>query len=94
MLSETRSVANGVNRLRAKAQGLLQGLEPSLSIALDAMLPASRVLDALKGFRSEFPTIPLQIRTEQFRALSMLVRQGDIVIRHEYGRRCNGGPLA
>lgn len=76
VLSETRSVANGVNRLRAKAQGLLQGLEPSLSIALDAMLPASRVLDALKGFRSEFPTIPLQIRTEGLGAVTDLVLNG------------------
>ena len=36
VLGEARSVTNGVNRLRAKAQGLLEGLEASLTVVLDA----------------------------------------------------------
>lgn len=80
VLCETRSVANGVNRLRARAQGLLQGLEPGLSIVLDVMLPASRVLDALKDFRLEYPAIPLNIRTEGLGAVAELVLNGGATI--------------
>ncbi len=76
VLTETRAVANGVRRLRAKAQGLLQGIEPCLSVVLDAMLPASRVLGALRAFRARFPTIPLHVRTEGLGAVTELVLNG------------------
>lgn len=80
VLAETRSIANGVNRLHAKAQGLLQGLEPSVSIVVDMMLPASRALDALKSFRREFPTVPLHVRTEGLGAVAGLVIDGTAMI--------------
>jgi len=80
VLAEARAVTNGVNRLRAKAKGLLQGLEAGVSLALDMMLPASRVLDALKSFRSEFPTVPLYIRFEGLGAVTQLVLDGTVSI--------------
>jgi DNA-binding transcriptional LysR family regulator len=80
VLSDARAVTNGVHRLRAKAQGLLQGLEPSVSIALDVMLPASRVLHALTGFQREFPTVPLHVRAEALGAVTQLVLDGAVQI--------------
>src|SRR5262245_28061120 len=57
VLSEARNVSNGINGLRARVRGLLQGLEAEVDLVLDVMLPASRVVDALKAFRAELPTV-------------------------------------
>jgi DNA-binding transcriptional LysR family regulator len=43
VLSEARTVSNGINGLRAKVRGLLQGLEAEIHLVLDVMLPATRV---------------------------------------------------
>ena len=80
VLAEARAVTNGVNRLRAKAQGLLQGLEAGVTVALDVMLPESRVVDALKSFRDRFPTVPLHIRLEGLGAVTQLVLDGTVSI--------------
>jgi DNA-binding transcriptional LysR family regulator len=73
LLSETRNVALGFNRLRAKAKGLHQGIEPEVHLALDVMLPASRVVEALKNFQDEFPTVPLRLRAEALGTVTQLV---------------------
>ena len=61
VLAEARTIYGGVDGLRAKVKGLLQGLEAEVHLALDVMLPASRVVDALKSFRAEFPTVGLRL---------------------------------
>ena len=38
VLSEARTVANGVSGLRAKVKGLLQGLEAEVHLAIDVMM--------------------------------------------------------
>jgi len=73
LLAEARNVALGFNRLRAKAKGLHQGLESELHLAFDVMLPADRVVDALKNFQDEFPTVPLRLRAEALGAVTQLV---------------------
>ena len=60
MLAEACAIATGIDGLRAKVRGLLHGLEAEISLVLDVMLPASRVVDALKAFRLEFPTVSLR----------------------------------
>jgi DNA-binding transcriptional LysR family regulator len=71
--SEARAVANGINGLRAKVRGLLQGLEAEIHLVLDVMLPASRVVDALKAFRAEFPTVSLRLHMEALGAVTQMV---------------------
>jgi len=73
VLSEARSVSNGVSGLRAKVRGLLQGVEAELHLVLDVMLPAWRVVDALKAFRPEFPTVSLRLYTEALGAVTQMV---------------------
>src|SRR5438477_12866559 len=53
VLSESRSITNGINGLRAKVRSLRQGIEAEISLVLDMILPATRVADALKAFRAE-----------------------------------------
>ncbi|MGY4458497.1 DNA-binding transcriptional LysR family regulator [Bradyrhizobium sp. LB13.1] len=73
VLSEARTVSNGINGLRAKVSGLLQGLETEVHLVLDVMLPSSRVVDALKAFRAEFPTVSLRLYVEALGAVTQMV---------------------
>lgn len=73
VLAEARTVANGIDGLRAKVRGLLQGLEAEVHLAIDVMLPAERVLDALRAFRSEFPTVLLHLHVEALGAVTKLI---------------------
>jgi DNA-binding transcriptional LysR family regulator len=73
VLSEARTISNGVNGLRAKVRGLLQGLEAEVHLCIDVMMPAARVVDALKAFRTEFPTVSLTLHVEALGAVTQLV---------------------
>ncbi|MGL5164886.1 MAG: LysR family transcriptional regulator [Afipia sp.] len=73
VLAEARTVSDGINGLRAKVKGLLQGLEPEVHLALDVMLPTARIVDALKAFRTKFPTVTLRLHMEALGAVTQLV---------------------
>jgi DNA-binding transcriptional LysR family regulator len=73
VLSEARSVSNGIDGLRAKVRGLLQGLEAEIHLVLDVMLPPCRVVDALKAFRAEYPTVSLSLYMEALGAVTQTV---------------------
>lgn len=73
VLGEARSVSSGIDGLRAKVKGLLQGLEPELHVALDVMLPAARVVDALRAFTEAFPTVTLRLYVEALGAVTQMV---------------------
>lgn len=80
VLVEARTVANGMDGLRAKVKGLLDGLEPEVHLALDVMLPAARVVDALKGFAEAFPTVTLRLYVEALGAVAEMVMNGRATI--------------
>lgn len=73
VLAEARTIANGMHGLRARVKGLLQGLEAEVHVVLDVMLPAERVVDALKSFREAFPTVALHLHMEALGAVTQLV---------------------
>ncbi len=73
VLSEARTVTHGVDVLRARVRGLLEGLEAEVSIAVDVMLPTARLVDALQAFQTAFPTIPLRLHVEALGAITQLV---------------------
>lgn len=80
VLAEARTIANGIHGLRAKVKGLLQGLEAEVHLVLDVMLPAERVVDALKSFREEFPTVALHLHMEALGAVTdRVINRGAIV---------------
>nr|WP_314076158.1 LysR family transcriptional regulator [uncultured Roseococcus sp.] len=73
VLTEARAIANGVNGLRARVKGLRQGLEAEVHLALDVMLPAARVVDALRAFSEAFPTVTLRLYVEALGAVAQMV---------------------
>ncbi|PDS75035.1 LysR family transcriptional regulator [Rhizobium sp. L43] len=80
VLAEARTVANGIDNLRAKVRSMLAGVEPEVHLVLDVMLPASRVTDALKAFRESFPSVALRLNVEALGAVTQLVLDGTAMI--------------
>lgn len=87
LLAEARTVAHGIDGLRAKALGLLQGLEAEVSLVVDVMLPTARLAQILTEFRIEYPTVSLRLHVEALGAVMALVLDGRATIGI-------GGPLA
>lgn len=73
VLAEARGISNGIDALRAKVKGLMQGLEAEVHVVVDVLLPAARLADALKAFQEEFPTVALTLHMEALGAVSQLV---------------------
>lgn len=73
VLDDARILISGVGSLRAKAKGMLQGLEGELRVVLDSLLPRERVVDALTAFCAEFPTVMLHLHVETLGAVASLV---------------------
>jgi DNA-binding transcriptional LysR family regulator len=73
VLSEARIIAGGIDTLRAKTRGLMQGLESELHVVFDTFLPEARVVDALTAFTREFPTVSLHLSIETLGAVTQLV---------------------
>jgi DNA-binding transcriptional LysR family regulator len=76
VLSEARTVRVGVDNLRAKLKGLLEGLEPEVALVVDVMLPTSRLVDAMQALDAAFPTVPLRLHVEALGAVAQLVHSG------------------
>lgn len=76
LLAETRAIAAGVDGLRARVKGLLDGLEAEVDLAVDVMLPAERLGRVLRTFADTFPTVQLRLHVEALGAVSGLVCDG------------------
>ncbi len=73
LLAEIRGVADGVDGLRAKVKGLLDGLEAEVNLAVDVMLPAERLGKVLRAFARQFPTVQLRLHAEALGAITAMV---------------------
>ena len=80
LLSEARTIAQGVDELRAKVKGLLEGLEAEVNLAVDVMLPADRVGKVLRAFAAAYPTVTLRLHVEALGAITALVLDGKAVV--------------
>lgn len=61
MLTDARRMVGVLNDIRARAEGLKQGLEAELVIAVDVTLPAPALTKVLTDFEAEFPTVALKL---------------------------------
>ncbi|KUR79899.1 LysR family transcriptional regulator [Novosphingobium sp. Fuku2-ISO-50] len=76
LLAEARAIAAGVDGLRAKVKGLLDGLEAEVDLAVDVMLSAERLGQVLRTFAETFPTVQLRLHVEALGAITGMVRDG------------------
>ena len=80
LLAEVRSIAHGMDGLRAKVKGLLDGLEAEVNLAVDVMLPAERLGKLLRAFAKAFPTVQLRLHVEALGAITAMVLDRGAVI--------------
>ena len=76
LLSDARSIADGMDCFKARAKTLREGLEPELSVSIDAMYPMPALTEALGAFRDAFPYTPLRLYVEALGAVIEPVLQG------------------
>jgi len=76
VLSDSRNLAIALDGLLAKARGLTQGLEAEVSLVVDVMLPAKKLVRALDDFRKKFPTVALRLQVEALGAVTHAVMEG------------------
>ena len=80
VLAEAHAIAHGMDGLRAKVTGLLQGLEPEVSVAVDVMWPSAWLGKTLTAFSREFPTVTLRLHVEALGAVVALLLDGSASI--------------
>ncbi|MFW2829159.1 LysR family transcriptional regulator [Sphingomonas sp. ID0503] len=87
VLAEARGVAQGIDNLRAKVKGLLDGLEAEICLAVDVMFPSAALGAVLRAFAREYPTVALRLSIEALGAVTAQVLDRKAVI-------AISGPLA
>ncbi|MDF8333834.1 LysR family transcriptional regulator [Novosphingobium cyanobacteriorum] len=80
LLAEARAIAAGMDGLRAKVKGMLEGLEAEVDLVVDVMLPSEQVARVLRAFAVEFPTVQLRLHVEALGAVSAMVLDGRAVV--------------
>jgi DNA-binding transcriptional LysR family regulator len=98
ILSDSRTIAMGLDGPLAKASGLIGGLEAEVAIAVDVMLPTPRLVEVLDAFRAAFPTVALRLHVEALGAVAQLVldRVAVVGVSGPLPRRLDGleqGPI-
>lgn len=68
LLADARAILIKVDAMRARARGLGEGVELTLSIAIDPVVPIGSVSAALEDVRATFPSINVVLHTKPIRA--------------------------
>jgi DNA-binding transcriptional LysR family regulator len=76
VVAAARRVLMEMDSLRRLASGLTTGLEPFVSLCVDALFPLSVLLDVCAEFAKQFPAVDLRVDTEVLSAVSARVLDG------------------
>ncbi len=76
ILHEARGVVDRAAGLLATARSLSSGLEARVALAVDVMFPRHALLEVLRRFQSEFPSVELALHSEALGAVAKLVDDG------------------
>lgn len=82
LLPDARRMVGVLQDIRARAEGLKIGLESELSIAVDVSTPLPALVQALKAFEAQFPTVALRLNVGALGIVweQLLSGQSDIAI--------------
>jgi DNA-binding transcriptional LysR family regulator len=61
LLSDARKVTGGMELLKTRAKALAGGLEPELSVVVDAMFPVVSLISSVAAFQARFPATALRL---------------------------------
>jgi DNA-binding transcriptional LysR family regulator len=80
VLAAARRVLFEVEALKRVTASMVQGLEASVSLCVDALFPLSALVELCGKFAKAFPTIDLRVDTQILSAVSARVLAGDATI--------------
>lgn len=80
MLEDARRMITVLQNLRSRAEGLKQGLEAEIAVAVDVTLPSPVLIAVLTAFQVQFPTVSLRLHVGALGVVWDLVlkKQADI----------------
>ena len=76
IVSEAKVVAQSIETLRARVRGLLDDLEPEVSLVVDTLFPHDWLMPVLREFHAAFPTVPVRLLGETLGGVERTVRSG------------------
>lgn len=76
LLDAARRVLDDADALGALARNLEGGLEPSVSVCVDAIFPVAALVELCRGFARAFPGVQLRLETETMQAVATRVADG------------------
>lgn len=77
LLLEARLVIGDMDRFKARAKDMAEGLEPELNVVAHVFLPTDVLTQAVTAFQQKFPHTALRISIEGMAAVMEPVLQGD-----------------
>jgi DNA-binding transcriptional LysR family regulator len=87
MLEDARRMISVLQSLRARAEGLKQGLEAEVIMAVDVTVPSPALTAVLTAFQAQFPTVSLRLHVG---ALGMV---WDLVLKRQVDFGVGGPPM-
>ncbi len=76
LLAAAARVSSEMTSLRQLAAAMQAGLEPFVSLCIDALFPLSALIDLCLGFAKQFPAVDLRVDTQTMSAVSARVLSG------------------
>ncbi len=76
LVEQARAVLASADRFAAIAAGTRSGLEPSLSLAIDPLVPTAPLIDSLRALQEKFPNLPVSFSTEGVNGAERRLRDG------------------
>ncbi len=76
VLGAARRVLAEVDALRGLAAGMKSGLEPMVSLCVDAVFPVTALVEMCRGFAKQFPGVELRVDTQTMSVVPQRVLDG------------------
>jgi DNA-binding transcriptional LysR family regulator len=76
LLDDARRLIRGVEALKARAESIAAGLEPELTLAVDAIVPNAVIMESLRAFAAVYPCLPVTLFTEGLGGAEQRLRDG------------------
>jgi DNA-binding transcriptional LysR family regulator len=76
LLPRAVRILDDLEAFGSQAQGIAGGLEPEISLVVEALYPTPQLVRVLTDFQREYPTVPLRIYVESLGATVQAVLEG------------------
>ncbi|WP_158816316.1 LysR family transcriptional regulator [Methylocapsa sp. S129] len=76
LVEQARTVLASADRFAAIAAGTRMGLEPTLALAIDPLVPTEPLIDSLRALQDTFPNLPVSFSTEGVSGAERRLRDG------------------